>query len=363
MRLARPRDTPRGLGQTLIVASESSRGELRNQSRLVTVRKTLGIAAGASLLAAAMATVAILSIARPHRWGLGVWLSDFAKSPGLAGICAVAAASLALWGILRQVKVSQAGLEHQRSLEQDRSWWTRFEWAATRALPSSPEDKALPYPAVLTVLTALLEGATNEVQRTAVGAIIDVAARTSNDTAAHTSDDSHGSPTPAAETLASDSVADSSDDMQRLLALQLYSAASANTSARSSTVEAQLYEASVYDALHRIFGPENVTITPALKIDGRVVRPDAIVDVQDRRVLVEVKAFRRPNALLGRTIEGKVAELAQLAGADASVVVAPTDLRVSDIGIENGLSSVRWEDANDDEALRNAIASARRPLL
>ena len=99
----------------------------------------LWITTAVGLVSAVVSASIVLAIDRPNRASLGEWISDFAKSPGLSGLCAIAAAVLAFWGIHRQVAVSREGLAHQREVEMKRAWWERFEWAASRAVPASKD--------------------------------------------------------------------------------------------------------------------------------------------------------------------------------------------------------------------------------
>lgn len=138
-----------------------SGGSLSKQVRRLTA---IWICVLVGLGSAVVSGLLVAAIDRPERTSIGAWVSDFAKSPGFAGVCALIAASLALWGILNQVKVAKRNLEHQREVNESHSWWARFEWAATRTVPISKDEVPLPYNAVLSTLTGLTESATDDVQ-------------------------------------------------------------------------------------------------------------------------------------------------------------------------------------------------------
>ena len=123
---------------------------------------TTAVGLASAVVFAVVSASIVLAIDRPNRASLGEWISDFAKSPGFAGLCAIAAAVLAFWGIHRQVAVSRKGLAHQREVEMKRAWWERFEWAASRAVPASKDGIPLPYDVILNTLTSLLDTATTK---------------------------------------------------------------------------------------------------------------------------------------------------------------------------------------------------------
>ena len=204
-------------------------------------RRLALVIAGTALAAGTVAAVAMLAINRPHAWGAGAWISDFAKSPGMAGLFAMVAALVALGGIAHQVSQARNALEHQREVEQDRAWWTRFEWAAARAVPPDRSETPLPWPAVLSTFDALASSARDDVQKRAVGAIVEVAAsRPHAATVARTEAGEPGQPSTDGETAR--------------LAMLAYLRTTENTPAASPAVRGLLYESEVRQALQRVAG-------------------------------------------------------------------------------------------------------------
>ena len=195
---------------------------------------TTAVGLASAVVFAVVSASIVLAIDRPNRASLGEWISDFAKSPGLAGLCAIAAAVLAFWGIHRQVAVSRKGLAHQREVEMKRAWWERFEWAASRAVPASKDGIPLPYDVILNTLTSLLDTATDEVQRVTIRAVAEEAAKRQGDFGKRKGLSGGHSPSEILRLLQEE------DRMQQ--ALRNYARSAGSTSARSGIVDASLYE-------------------------------------------------------------------------------------------------------------------------
>lgn len=89
----------------------------------------------------------------------------FATSPGAGGVAAVMAAIIAATAVGLQ-------LRHNKKVEAERSWWERFEWVTTRAVPAEDEHTALPYDLSLDILTSLAERTTDDTQGRACGGFV-----------------------------------------------------------------------------------------------------------------------------------------------------------------------------------------------
>lgn len=297
-------------------------------------RGLIWILVGTAVAAGTASAVAVLAIDRPHRWGAGVWLSDFAKSPGMAGLFALIAALVALGGILHQVTQARKALRHQQVVEEDRAWWTRFEWAAGRAVPADPSDDPLPWAAVLSTFEALASNARDEVQQTAVGAIMDVAAKNS---------------TPRTEDNESDPASPPTEASHALSALRTYVGTTADTPAQSTAVQALLYEAEVMDALARHF-PDNVVVRTGVDIS------DALLDFEGRRIAVELKAYAAtPGRESTFRLERQLRHYMEGSQSVGGLLVAPVEIRLSQQAKEEGIGAVRWRSTADDENLARAV--------
>lgn len=302
-------------------------------------RKVAWAIIGSAVIAGMLSAAAVLAIDRPHRVGVGVWISDFAKSPGLAGIAAVTAAGVALWGIMKQVAEARKSLQHQQSTEQNRAWWARFEWAASRALPTDPSHAALPWPAVLSTFNALVLSADDDVQRTAVGAIMQVAGEREQP--------SHGS------ALAIPARTPHIDDTVRS-ALQTYVNATSGTPAQSRVVEAMLYEVEVLGALQRVFGDS--LIVP--ESSGRTA--DAILTRDGASVVVEIKAYTAsPGPISVARLIATVRSLVSDSRAQGAIIVSPMAVRLPAGSQPRDISVAVWRSEADDNALRQALDDLR----
>ncbi|WP_434811521.1 hypothetical protein [Microbacterium sp. bgisy189] len=269
-------------------------------------------------------------------------MSDFAKSPGLAGVCALVAASLALWGIMRQVEVARHAQRLQQISEARRAWWSSFEWVAARAVPAKSDDLPLPYDVILSSLTALYESATDPVQQRAVGAITDVASEMLD------SKDAVGDELPASESGSTTP----SQERRVLEALRAYSAATANSPAESAAVDAQLYEANVMEALQRVTQIEQ----PIHELGaGYAMRPDALVTVRGARVIVDVKAYTQRGRKIPLQALNQIVHLMEASRAAGAVIVAPVPLGELPQDTRRPIRSVVWNSPADDQILSAAL--------
>lgn len=282
----------------------------------------------------------VAAIDRNERAPFGAWISDFAKSPGFAGVCALIAASLAFWGIRNQVEIAKRNLDHQRDVNTSESWWSRFEWVSTRAVPASKDDQPLPYDAVLSTLTGLTQAATDDVQLAAVGAISEVAAEQPFES-------------PKTEEL---SVAQPREEEElRMGLLQKYSEVAGNTPARSPAVDAALYEFQIQRALRRILPSENISTDQVRLAQGRSRIPDAIVRYKGKRIVIEMKAYNKPHRLNFRVID-IVRSFIDNSIAQAAIVVAPVDLKLDKSDQSDGrIATAVWTNPGDDGNLVAAL--------
>ena len=320
---------------------------------------TTAVGLASAVVFAVVSASIVLAIDRPNRASLGECISDFAKSPGLAGLCAIAAAVLAFWGIHRQVAVSRKGLAHQREVEMKRAWWERFEWAASRAVPASKDGIPLPYDVILNTLTSLLDTATDEVQRVTIRAVAEEAAKRQGDFGKHKGLSGGHSPSEISRLLQEE------DRMQQ--ALRNYARSAGSTSARSGIVDASLYEHQVVEALKRLLSPRNVQygqgILSQLGVgasDRIVLRgADAMVNYMGKSIVIHVEYSRNKgeiNSGRARNAVEQVLSLIEEVGADAGLIVSPRGLRAGALDQENSnILAVAWESPEDDNTLKSAL--------
>lgn len=106
-----------------------------------------------------------LLIDRAREAGWHYAFGRFATSPGAGGVAAVMAAIIAATAVGLQ-------LRHNKKVEEERSWWERFEWVTTRAVPAEDEHTALPYDLSLDILTSLAARTTDDTQGRACGGFV-----------------------------------------------------------------------------------------------------------------------------------------------------------------------------------------------
>lgn len=94
------------------------------------------------------------------------WFGEFLRSPGFTGLCAVIAAGIAIVGISLQLSAS-------RQRDADAAWWQSFEWASDRGLPRDSSELKLPSDAAIDTLNALATAARTDIQKHAVGGVVD----------------------------------------------------------------------------------------------------------------------------------------------------------------------------------------------
>lgn len=303
---------------------------------------TTAVGLASAVVFAVVSASIVLAIDRPNRASLGEWISDFAKSPGLAGLCAIAAAVLAFWGIHRQVAVSRKGLAHQREVEMKRAWWERFEWAASRAVPASKDGIPLPYDVILNTLTSLLDTATDEVQRVTIRAVAEEAAERQGDFGKRKGLSGGHSPSEILRLLQEE------DRMQQ--ALRNYARSAGSTSARSGIVDASLYEHQVVEALKRLLSPRNVQYGRGADAMVNYMGKSIVIDVEYSRNKGEINSGRARNAV------EQVLSLIEEVGADAGLIVRPRGLRAGALDQENSnILAVAWESPEDDNTLKSAL--------
>lgn len=300
-----------------------------------------------SAVAGAYAALA-LATANLENWG--VWLRQFAMSPGAAAFAALAAAAIAFAGISKQVRVSRSALDHQRQEASQLAWWRTFEWASGRGLPQGSDDVPLPQAVTISTLENLVKTATTDVQRAACSGLID--ALTSRVLPNIDRDDV-------------DAAADAENDSPGAIdALMSYVDASASTAAASSRAEAALYEPRVEAAKYE---QTVIAALPGLSSDVRVFleppvtdsRTDAIVEIAGRSVAVEVSFARTPMVVRARA--RSASQHRRIAGLTPLVLVSRFQSPFSDEEeAELRVVVATWNSPADNE---NLLADIRRASL
>lgn len=196
------------------------------------------------------------------------FLGRFVTSPGAA----IIAAGIAATAIILQ-------LRHTKSQDKKQNWWTNFEWAAERAVPSSDANTALPVALSINILNALQDSADTDLQQRACGGLVTLLAESLGPT---------GRPEDHPETSQSTTKSEIRE------ALTEYVTATVGSPARSRTAElvlsAERYESEVVRALTQLYNI-GVIADPPQRANGSDPGYDTLVRLGDIDVLIEAKYF------------------------------------------------------------------------
>jgi hypothetical protein len=282
-----------------------------------------------------------------------------APSPAAAGVAAVLAASIAAIALSRQ-------LAHDKAVERDKDWWRAFEWAVSRALPTNPNERSLPYVHSVNTLTALRISATNAVQEQACSGLLTHLSELDNahpteQGAASANSSTPGQSDTAAEALLLTSQAEQNE--AKIQALSQYVLATKGTNTRSFGAEAHLYELRVIKALNDAAASSGGDIEMLTSETGSEdMGFDALVSVRNTPVIVEIKQLRRQTDRAGgRILRNQLASYLQtyaLGNARALLVttVAVDVSNWSEDG-ERRLANVVWTSPADNSKLLEALQS------
>jgi hypothetical protein len=319
----------------------------------------------AGVVGAAAGAYVALALSGPHTAGVGLWLRDFAKTPGAAGVAAVIAAGLAFWGISRQVATSRANLEHEKLREQDRSWWQSFEWAVSRAVPLDRNHEALRLDVSIEVFNALLasakarnSSAPTEVQQSACGGMLSILT-------SQIEKDKRDAGAPAVHSVVPSETTSIEQDARTQSALESYVRAAQGTPGESAGARARLFELQIVNAI-RGFSDERIQVRDPRQVlresgrDSFGYWPDGLVSVGGRDVYIETKYYSSAsNAQLSHGIRQSLASIRGRGISDPMLVVTnqpPTN--VDRFRQEFAAEVTVWEASNDNRALREALVRA-----
>ncbi|MGH3704655.1 MAG: hypothetical protein ACRDT9_08510, partial [Agromyces sp.] len=330
--------------------SGGSKPSLRNLVMIGIVALAVGLFVGV------VATVGVIYVGNVD---VGPWVSGFVRSPGAGGFAAVVAASIAAFGLSRQVQVSRGQLEHNRAAEQERSWWSSFEWATSRAAPLDSGHRELPADVAINTFLSLSDAATTDVQKKACGGFIDMLTASPPESGA----------SPAAEQVASVRRPQTASQYERMRvyeeretereieALAAYTSRTSGTPARSSGAEARLYELRVFDAIARLH-LRGALDSISTGFDGPDFA-DATVGIGGASVIVVVKAFPDGDAHAARRIRDIRNRVVAHGETRPVVVAVPFPLsQAQSKWSDDRVAVCTWNGEEDDQALLAALVNA-----
>ncbi len=239
-----------------------------------------------ALIAGAMGGLAICWVNSEADNPVVGWFGGWIKSPGAAVLGAVVAAGIGLAGISLQLTAS-------RERDADAGWWQSFEWASDRGVPRNPTELSLSYEAAVDTLNALATAARTEIQRNAVGGVVDELLRSrggeklGNDSSTTNrrgeslaSDDRMPDDTPRVSAESVQEVDESNLEGASSAVLR-YALQQAGTAAESRRANASAYKTEVLRALKHQYGE----VLPLRAAQAG----DAIVRTVNRELVVEIK--------------------------------------------------------------------------
>lgn len=318
----------------------------RRGERSVSWPKNKALRWVAWLLSAFFAVIAVLFALR---WKSGeAWenfLQDFATSPAAAGCAAVLAAVIAARSFGRGLEHTQSEARLDRIKEREDSWWEKFEWVTDRIIPKDPKAEKLALPLALTLLLSLTEMATGKFQRDAAEGI--------KQHYLETAPTERDSKRPLERDLKAE-----------LESLRSFRNATTHSNGVQGAVSAQIYDREVSQALIDAWEPQAVKLelTPIIMAGDRMHVPDAVLEVAERRVLIEFKAWRAVSTnLLRQTFEKLTRHLNDGEFSDL-VIITPVTLTANVAASARDLFPkmrlVEWKPEDGPAVLRGKLEDA-----
>lgn len=298
---------------------------------------------GKKLLIASALVVAVAGVVLVVWKPWSRWVSfgeDFATSPAMAGLAAVLAASIGARALKNQLDHAQSEARHARRRDAEASWWKKFEWVTDRILPKDKDkQEKLDSELALSLATSLQKMSTANFQKVAVDGVIQ-----------HYLLPKH----PSFPQESKDGTKASGPDPASIRA---YIEASDQTGSRASSAFLKnfLYVSEVTSALKAQsialvdrFDPIAGTAVAAVRID-----PDAIIEIENRLVLLELKNVQRLDPWVLRKLEGRAVALQEHG---VSTVLVTSALQQPSTA--NVLPVVSWRAEDGPETLESRIRTS-----
>ncbi|MDP9998295.1 hypothetical protein [Pseudarthrobacter sulfonivorans] len=301
----------------------------------------------------------ILPIFIPSGDAIFNWLQTFVVSPGFGGLAAVVAATIAFFGVRRQINATKKDKKEER-------WWATLTWVYDKA--SNAKDKADPLPKIIAVqvLNELRTTAdeNSPLQSQTADALVTLFSNTANAPGAeeaNSSTDSHGM----------HFITSSSQQLLRSTVAEYWKAA-AQMQPQSSRgrIAAIAYEAQVGATIGEYATNHGLTVSSELLTKGkssdRVHRPDAVVSANGKALAVEI--FSRSNT---RELEANVITRASSLVGCRAVDNAGDDIEIVRVLVVTNASRypetqpghpqvVVWRSSDDDDSLHSAVEDFAR---
>ncbi|RKQ83555.1 hypothetical protein U746_3118 [Mycolicibacterium mucogenicum 261Sha1.1M5] len=263
----------------------------------------------------------------------GQYLRDWLKSPAVAGLGAIVAATIAFFGLKSQSKIALRSLERSEKADEYDRWQQLFEWTADRAVPRKSEDMPLPPEALIGTLTRLVQTSPSPAQQLACRGVMDVIVLRVRESE---------KPEPSAhDSLIND-------------ALSEYASTSLGTSASSPQVRDLLYSRAVIAAL--LQNPDYHFVPPATFEYARSF--DGVVFIgSDEYLLVSRESHPSKNEIY-RTLKA----LSKKYGRKFSALIVTKSALADSAGVYSEVTEIlvtKWEPDDGPNYLWQSIADLR----
>ncbi len=233
------------------------------------------------LITAVLAAVDLMVRLALPSFDSSIWgpsLRRFLTSPGAGGAAAIIAATIGASALYVQ-------LRHTRFKDKNQAWWSTFEWATERAVPSKQDNNAVPISLSVNVLNSLQESANDTLQLRACGGFVDHIVAQAESEEPASSDSSQ-------PLLQKPATGETEADMQ-LDAFSSYVQATAKTKAASLLaeiyVEEQRYKKQVLEALNELKGLNKIVLPDddhLLPGGTYVNQHDAVCEIAGEEVII-----------------------------------------------------------------------------
>lgn len=301
----------------------------------------------------------ILPIFIPSSDAVFNWLQTFVVSPGFGGLAAVVAATIAFFGVRRQINATKKDKKEER-------WWATLTWVFDKA--SSAEDKADPLPKVIAVqvLNELRNTAdeSSPLQSQTADALVTLFSNTANAQAAEESKKSTNTPGTHFTTSSSQQL------LRSAVAEYWKAAAQMQPPSSRGRIAAIAYEAEVVAAIGKYANNYGLTVSGELlsegKSSGQVHRPDVVLSANGKALAIEI--FSRSGS---RGLEADVISKAKSLLGSRSVDHAGNELEVVGVVAVTNASLfpdtspgdpqvVLWRNNDDDGSLQSIVQEFAR---
>lgn len=280
------------------------------------------------------------------------WVSfgeKFVVSPAMAGLAAIVAASIGALALKRQLDHTKTESLHVQKKDAEEAWWEKFEWVTDRILPKDPSHMKLEKSLAIDLLTSLMAMSTEEFQKSAVSGVVEHYLK------------------PVSEPSSVGGEPDIRTEAEAK-SVRNYIKASENASVVSGVAQGALtayeYEKAVMNALSdrdMEFDMFPEYPDPAALTGNRRLRPDAVLHVESKRVILEIKAWEKFRLPAAEMSVARMLVMKAAAAASHGIIITGVDIpaRVQDSPLRlDGVRFVQWLPSDGSAVLEQRLRDA-----